>query len=428
MPGLVSLADMVEGDELVVTELPDGWMIDAVTTRDGSVSQAFRDPARSAAGSVTVAFGGVDSMAPDGELRRLDGVTWHVTPSASGPTYIAVFDRSFALIGGTGFDAGELDRFVASLRARPVTIERGPPSSHGPPTTVESTVPALSTVPAPSTAAAQSTTEAPSALESPTRTDDGSADVFRPFVADSDVCVSSAARGGDPGSQAIGLLRPFSGAWTWQRFQIVADPDLGVDGRWALVGTIDAADDFDSLRWEGRDVETINGWRVAISTSPSGFADARIDLGGRTDAYVRTYRFDLDSIRELIEGLAVRPADRDVGFDYTAGDRLGGLELVIDQGDEPVTAHLEVLECVIPDVAIIRIGALTGDPLAQFVTILDQPYPYEIGRIGNAAVSISGGRVAGGPRLSDVTDASDDVWTLLLQQRLPSGGPVDGEG
>lgn len=60
--------------------------------------------------------------------------------------------------------------------------------------------------------------------------------------------------------------------------------------------------------------------------------------------------------------------------------------------------------------------------------ILDQPYPYEIGRIGNAAMSISGGRVDGAPRLSDVTRAPDDVWNQLLHERLPSAGPIDEEG
>jgi hypothetical protein len=260
--------------------------------------------------------------------------------------------------------------------------------------------------------------------------------MFRPYVADPDVCVAAAARETDTSAWSESLLRPFamSGAG-WHRFQIIADPELGVDGRWALVGTIPANSGFDSDIWNAnepnyRHRDTINRWPVAITTSSSGYVDAAIDLGGETDAYVRTYRFDLESIRALISGLAVRSSSEPIGFDYSPVAELAGLDVVIDRPDEPVDADIAVLECVIEGVSILWISAITGDPLVQYVTILDQRYPSEIGRIGDAVVSISGlGHELGDrPQLSDVTHAPAAVWDNLLEQRLPSDGPLDSDG
>ena len=216
--------------------------------------------------------------------------------------------------------------------------------------------------------------------------------VIRPYIADPKICVAASASEASFADVNDGLLRPFalSGAG-WHRFQIIADPNLGVDGRWALVGTIPAK--FDSDQWLSPEsdhyrYDTINGWPVAITTSPTGYADASIDLGGETDAYVRTYRFDLESIRALISQLSLRPVTEPFGFDYTPSDDLSGLELVLDRDDEPVDATFASLECVVEGQSIIRVASIVGDPLAQYVLILDQPYPDDIGRLGDAVVSI----------------------------------------
>lgn len=83
---------------------------------------------------------------------------------------------------------------------------------------------------------------------------------------------------------------------------------------------------------------------------------------------------------------------------------------------------------MVEDVAIVRIASITGDALAQYVVILDQPYPADIGRLGDAVVSIVDfGRLDNPPRVSDVSNAPDDVWTRLLSQPPPSQGPTDND-
>lgn len=258
--------------------------------------------------------------------------------------------------------------------------------------------------------------------------------VTRPYVADPEVCVATSASEIDLGESNDGLLRPFALSLAgWHRFQVIADPELGVDGRWALVGTIPATTGFDSATWDTTEsdqhhLDTINGWPVAISTAPSGYTDASIDLGGETDAYVRTYRFDLDAIRSLIVGLSARPPGDPIGFDYAGAGALPGLEMVLDRGDEPVDADIAVLECVADGDAVVRIASITGDALAQYAVVLDQPYPIDIGRRGESVVSIVGvGRLDDPPRLSDVSNAPDDVWARLLSQLPPPApGATDG--
>jgi hypothetical protein len=100
--------------------------------------------------------------------------------------------------------------------------------------------------------------------------------------------------------------------------------------------------------------------------------------------------------------------------------------MVIDRGDTPVDAQVAVLECIVQEGPIVRIATITGDPLAQYVLVLDQPYPYDIGRIGAAVVSIGGfvRELDRFPQLSDVTNAPEDVWNQLTEQRAPSQGPV----
>lgn len=127
---LLPLSLIAEGDDLVVADLPDGWEIDDPEFLDGIIKRAFRDPARDAAGSVSVGFGNVDRVEPDGELRRLGGVDWFVTVNVGrSTTYMAVGDNVFLLVGGSGFDPAELDQFVASLRASRPNEQAGRPDS-----------------------------------------------------------------------------------------------------------------------------------------------------------------------------------------------------------------------------------------------------------------------------------------------------------
>jgi hypothetical protein len=113
------LPSIAPGDDVVAIDVPDGWVVDATEVTDGNLSQRFRDPTRDADGGVAVGFGNVDSMAPSGEQRLVNGVEWIVTIVNDRARYIAVFDDAFVMVVGTGFDPDQLDQFVASLRAVP---------------------------------------------------------------------------------------------------------------------------------------------------------------------------------------------------------------------------------------------------------------------------------------------------------------------
>ena len=306
-------------------------------------------------------------------------------------------------------------------------------TSASPEVSVTVTTP-TSAITASTTSEAPGSTVAPETLASTTTTTIVESTVTRPYIDDPSMCVAASVTETSISEFNGGLLRPLALSRAgWHRFQIIADPELGADGRWALVGTIPATTGFDSDNWNAAESEqqhydTINGWPVAITTAPSGYTDASIDLGGETDAYVRTYRFDLDSIRALISGLALRPPEDPIGFEYSRTDALPGLEMVLDRGDEPVDADIAVLECVVEDEAIVRIAVHHRRRVAQYVVILDQPYPADIGRLGDAVVSIVDfGRLDNPPSVSDVSNAPDDVWARLLNQSPPSQGPTDND-
>lgn len=276
-------------------------------------------------------------------------------------------------------------------------------------------------------AAAPSTT--PSPPSTPSTVPDETNELFRPYVADPDVCVPVAAR--ETAWPAQGRrMRPFAlGVQRWERFQIIADPDLEQNGPWALIGTVPdgtlhVPDEDSTVQY--RRVDTINDWPVVIDTPPNGAGVALIDLGGDTDAYLRTTGFDPDSLRALIDSLAVRSEGEPVGFEFTPTDALGGLDVVLDVADDPVVADISWMECMVEGDATYRIGALIGDPAAGYVLPLDQPAPLRFGRIGDAVISISRigmGDNENGPSPSDVINAPPDIWSELLQQPLPTAGP-----
>lgn len=239
---------------------------------------------------------------------------------------------------------------------------------------------------------------------------------LRPFVSDPGVCEPQSAQEVDI-DDVLTRLNPYALGTAWHQIQVVADPDLGADGPWAILGTIAAHPRFDAEAWgaesEWLSRDVIADWDVLVTTTPDGFADALIDLGDDVDAYVRTYRFGPEEVRALISGLASR-TPRTEGFDVEPG--VPGLEIVSDERNGPIEAHIAALVCTVDDQPV-RISAITGDPVAQYVLTLDQPYPDIVGRVRDAVVSIDAGRLAPeqAPALDDIVHAPDDVWAELLR-------------
>ncbi len=166
---------------------------------------------------------------------------------------------------------------AASTSTVPATITSTTPSTTTPPPTTASPTPTTTSVPAPMA-------------------------LTRPYV-DPSVCEPVAAIEGTFDDLK---LTPF---WIWTEepiaIQVLGDPALGPIGPFAVL-----------LRYpeqiaemSGRDIETVNDWRVAIVASPNGNGDALWQLPDGSEAYLRTRDLDRTQIVAVIEQLQPRAAD-----------------------------------------------------------------------------------------------------------------------
>ncbi len=240
---------------------------------------------------------------------------------------------------------------------------------------------------------------------------------MRPFV-DPSICEATTRWGGELAGEADGLKwslfsRPSSGPIA---IQIIADPELGPTGPYAMV--LRYVD-----RWadvENRETEPIGEFAVALDVVPNGNAHAHWNLDDGGEGYVRSRGLERDTVVGIIERLSVRhDGDDRPGFDYapTTGTSTGGDLLHEGIWAPSASGSYAGIECTSPDgEAIYRIAATHGaaDPIVEYAFVSDRPAPIEVGYQQGSMIVINGpsGR-SDAPTVSDVRNADDETWTSI---------------
>jgi hypothetical protein len=239
----------------------------------------------------------------------------------------------------------------------------------------------------------------------------------RPYV-DPSVCEPVAATEGAFDDLE---LTPF---WIWTdepiAIQVLGDPALGPIGPFAVL-----------LRYpeqiaemNGRHIETVNDWPVAIVTSPNGNGDALWQLPDGSEAYLRTRDLDRTQIVAIVEQLQPRAADAPIpGFDFGRGSAATGeIEMLAEHMNSGLQGQSASLACRSYDnpLAVWRVTALDADPVVEYIYILDRPRPVDVGFVDGTVIVIGHGFVTGStPSAAEVTNADPDVWAALLTQPFP---------
>jgi hypothetical protein len=198
--------------------------------------------------------------------------------------------------------------------------------------------------------------------------------------------------------------------------QVVGDPALGTAGPFAML-----------LRYPvqlgevaQRDLTTIGGWTVGVITYPNGNGDALWNLPDGGQGYLRSRDLTLDQIVGVIASLEPRPPDAAIpGFDLAAS---AALPLIAEHMNSGIDARGAAFTCQTNDEHPLqyRVDAWDGEPVFEFLAILDRARPLDAGNIdGTTIVIASGIATETSPRVAQVTNADQGTWDTLLRQ--PSG-------
>lgn len=198
--------------------------------------------------------------------------------------------------------------------------------------------------------------------------------------------------------------------------QVVGDPALGTAGPFAML-----------LRYPvqlgevaQRELTTISGWTVGVIMSPNGNGDALWDLPDGGQGYLRSRDLTLEEIVGVIASLESRPSDAAIpGFDVAAS---AALPLLAEHMNSGIDARGAVFTCQTNDEPPreYRVDAWDGEPVLEFLSILDRARPIDAGNIDGTTIVIAGGFASEtSPHIAQVTNADQITWDALLQQ--PSG-------
>ena len=250
---------------------------------------------------------------------------------------------------------------------------------------------------------------------------------FRPYF-DPELCQPVTAHS-EPGGET-GFWQPFArGLTPFTTYQFYGDPEVGAGGTFALVAVYD---DPSSAVSEPNFVAS-NGLRASITAARTGWTsvNAEVELPDGRDAYVRTYGFTPALMEQLISALTLRPADAEIpGFDYDPELGPPGMHLIHEQLPQPwLVGTVHRLRCTqgatfapngVP-IGEYSVWSIAGDLMYQFLSVLDRPYPLDVGHRDGSVLILHGPDTPGHPTIADVIEAPTDAWLDLLDEPWPDG-------
>ena len=278
-----------------------------------------------------------------------------------------------------------------------------------------STTVATPTVPSSAASSTPTVTSPSTAVTSPSTTQPSVMAVSRPYL-DPSICTATGAWEADLEDYTIDALfwirtaDPFS-------MQVVGDPALGTSGAFAMV-----------LRFPvhlaevgaGRELRTIGSWTVGLIASSSGTGDALWDLPDGGQGYLRFRDLTIDQVDAVIASLEPRtPGAAIAGFDVAA---TADLPLLAEHMNSGIDARGAGFTCQTDDEHPFqyRVDAWDGEPVYEFLVILDRARPLDAGNVNGTTIVIgSGVPTDRSPRVTQVTNADPAIWDALVQSSNP---------
>ena len=308
-------------------------------------------------------------------------------------------------VGAGAWSAANLDRRLGGDQAplAPVTAE---PTTV--PTVIQTFVAATPTLPATTMPVAPTTTAPTIPLG-----------ILRPYVGPS-ICTALSAT--DSGA-IVYALSPFARAGNQTLpIQVIGNRTLGPTGPFAVL--LRYVDQYPS--GSDRDGTPINGWNVAVHTYPNGNGDATWNLADGTQGYLRARGLDTEALTAIVAALTPRDLTAAIpGFDYAPTvERADQLELLSEHLNTGLHGRSATLACRVEATQFdYRIGAFVaasdGDPVSEFMSVIDRPVPLEVGRRDGTLIVVTGPADASAPTVAQVRNADPATWAEL---RHPVGG------
>lgn len=198
--------------------------------------------------------------------------------------------------------------------------------------------------------------------------------------------------------------------------QIIGRPGSGPADPFALLMRYY---EFD-LPVHGEHVVEVGDTTIHIRAYPNGNGEARWALPDGTYGYLRSRGLDQEELASIVRRLWPRDPDEPVpGFDVAppTDDRFDFVVLH-EQLNVDVSASGATLECRSPITGFdYRVGAVDGDPLFVYATVIDRPVPLDVGMRDGTLIVISGPSYpAAHPAVRGVVNLDEDTWAELLMQ------------
>jgi len=201
--------------------------------------------------------------------------------------------------------------------------------------------------------------------------------------------------------------------------QVVGDPARRANAPFAMllrfpvpVGKLDAQ----------RELIRIGDFEVGIMSPPNGQGngDALFNLPDGGQGYLRSRDLTRQQMVAVIESLRPRPANAEIpGFDV---DEHAESTLIAEHMNSGIAGALSSLSCRSREEPIrqYRVDAVDGEPVFEYLAILDRARPIGAGEINGTTIVIGHGLVSeSAPRVDQVVNADQATWDALLAQPFP---------
>lgn len=207
--------------------------------------------------------------------------------------------------------------------------------------------------------------------------------------------------------------------------QVLADPKKGPTAPFILLERFEAGQlsVFDPA-YDYIEFVDLDGLRARFTAASDGYGDGFLQFADGTEAYIRARGLGRTELEAVAVSMTPRePTTEIAGFDYDTSTGPSGLVLVAEQRGSIRSGRAGSFECRLHEEIrwIYRIGMVVGDPIFEYVAILDRPVPIEVGYQHGTLIVINGTHDPRAPTVSQVENAPHDEWSRLLGEPDANG-------
>jgi hypothetical protein len=193
--------------------------------------------------------------------------------------------------------------------------------------------------------------------------------------------------------------------------QAFADPALGAAGPFAVVLRIQ----HPTRELVREPTTTMDGLPARVTVYANGNGEAAWALMDGSVGYLRARDLDDGAIVDVLSRLQPRPWDAPIpGFDGGPSTSDTSLALVAEHPAGGLLAEGASLVCEVAGHEF-WITSLRGEPIAQYLSVIDNHRPLAVEPNGDGVLRIMGPpSIPGAPTIADIREADPDTWTRLL--------------